>query len=68
MTVMLFPKKNPSTEQAQERALLAAEAQFLQALQDFAKLNPIMASERLGDHVAACCRVVRSAIQGNSHG
>lgn len=68
MTVTQFPKKNPSTERAQERALLAAEAQFLQALQDYAKFNPIQASERMGDHVAACCRVVRSAIQGESHG
>lgn len=64
MTVAAFPQRNPQGEQALERALLAAEVRFLQALQDYAKIAPGPASNRLAEHIQGSCRVMREAIQG----
>lgn len=64
MTVTPFPQKILSEDIGLERDLLAAEVRFLESLQEYAKKNPIRASERLGEHSRACCRIVRAAILG----
>ena len=66
MTVTPFPQKIPDTELHLERALLAAEVRFLQALQDYARICPGPASNRLAEHIQGSCRVVREAIMGGA--